>query len=146
MDSYVLSTDTIALSAATAKTVAQVATPATGRIKLSYISIAMDGAASATPARVDLLRQTTSGTATSTTANPIDQDAPASLTSCVKNCTVEPTASTILYSWYVANGGQSFMINFAPGEEPVVQESARIGVRITSPSACNSITNIGFIE
>lgn len=146
MDSYILSTDTVALSAATAKTVAQVATPATGRVKISYISVALDSAASATPARVDLLRQTTAGTATSVTPNPVDQDAPASLTSCSKNATSEPTASVTLYSWYVAGGGQSFMINFAPGEEPIVQESARIGLRITSPSACNSITNIGFIE
>jgi hypothetical protein len=146
MDSYILSTDTVALSTATAKTVAHIATPATGRIKLSYISIAMDGAASATPARVDLLRQTTAGTATSTTPNPIDPDAPASLTTCTKNCTSEPTASTILYSWYIPNGGQTFMINFAPGEEPLVQESGRIGIRINSPLACNSITNISFIE
>lgn len=146
MDSYVLSTDVVALNAATPKTVAHISTPTTQRIKLTYISVALDGAASATPVRVDLVRQTTAGTATTVTPNPIDLDAPASLTTCSKNATSEPTAGVILYSWYVAAGGQTFMVNFAPGEEPIVQESARIGLRITAPAACNSITNIGFVE
>jgi hypothetical protein len=146
MDAYVLNTDTVAVVSSVTKTVAQIATPSTQRVKIISLSVAFDGAASAKPAKVDLLRQTTSGTATSATPLPLDPNAPASLTTCTKSATVEPTAGVVLYSWYVTPNGGLFNINFVSGEEPVIDESDRMGVRITSNSDCNAIVTIGFLE
>lgn len=146
MDNYVLNSGTVALTASTTKTVAQIATPSTQRIVVNYLSIAFDGAASAVPAKVDLLRQTTAGTGSVGTAYPLDPNSPSSLTTCMTGATVEPTASTVLFSWYVVPNGGLFMVNFAPGEEVRVDENDRIGVRVNSPSSCNTIVNIGFLE
>jgi hypothetical protein len=146
MDSYVLNTSNVTLSAAATKTVAQINAPATKRVRVSYVSATFNGAASAVPAKIDLMRQYDPGTSTFTASNSIDSDAPVSDSLCYKNCTVEPSSGPQLYSWYVTPNGGLFMMSFAQGEEPIIEEGGFMGLRINSPSSCSVIVNIGFIE
>ena len=145
-DVYNVSTGAVALVASTEKTVLQVATDANNRAKVGYISVSFDGAASASPALVQMERQTTAGTMSSVTPAPLDPDAPACSTTAQYNATAEPTSGTKLFDWYVVPNGGLFAITFAPGEEPVVDVSGRIGITVNSPASCNCTVNMTFVE
>lgn len=145
-DAYNVSTGSVALVAATEKTVVQVATDASNRAKVGYISVAFDGAASASPATVTLIRQTTAGTTSAVTPAPLDPAAPACSTTAGKDASAEPTAGTILYTWFIVPNGGLFAIVFAPCEEPTVDVSGRLGVTIDSPASCNATVNMTFVE
>lgn len=145
-DIYNVNTGSVALTASTDKTVAQVAADANNRVRLNYLSVAFDGAASATPVTVTLERQTTAGTMSSVTPAPLDPDAVAASSSASYDASSEPTSSTALYTWFVAPSGGLFAITFAPGEEPVIDVSGRLGLVCNSPASVNAVVNMTFTE
>ena len=149
MDLYTLNSGAVALTAATVKTALQVATPATTRIKVVGFSVSFNSVTAAdAPAVVDLLRQTTTGTGgTAATLSPLDDLAPVSACSGLYDiATLEPTAGAILWSGYVTPFGGLFVYNYAEGEEPVLDISTRIGIRVNSPAGVSAIATLTYAE
>ena len=149
MDLYTLNSGAVALTAATAKTVLQLVTPATTRAKVVGFSVSFNSVTSTdAPAVVDLLRQTDAGTGgTAATLSPLDPDAPAALSSGLYDInSAEPTPANVLWTGYVTPVGGLFVYNFADGEEPVLDFSNRIGIRINSPAAVSAITTFTYAE
>jgi len=125
-----------ALAASTAKTLVQLVTPATCRARLAEFGVSFDGVtASNPPVAVDLIRQTTPGTATAFTPVPFDPAATAADTSANVNATVEPTAGSILGSWLVTPAGGLLVVQFPLDDEPVVGASGYLGLRVTPGAA-----------
>jgi hypothetical protein len=145
-DVYSITTTSTAVAIATPQTLLQLEAPSDKRVRLQFLSVSFDGAASATPAKVHLLRQTTAGTATTDTATPLDMDAPAAGTTCRRLYTVEPTDGDILFSWFATPSGSAFSISFAPGEEPVIPESGRLAVKVESQVGLNAFASMQFAE
>jgi hypothetical protein len=149
MDLYTVNSGAVSLSAATVKTVLQIATPASTRAKLTSFSVSFNSVTSSdAPAVVDLLRQTTAGTGgSSATLAPLDPDAPASqLTGLFNIASAEPSAGNVLWSGYVTPVGGLFVYNFAEGEEPILDVSNRIGIRVNSPAAVSAIATLTYAE
>lgn len=149
MDLYTVNSGAVSLTAATLKSILQIATPSTTRAKLVSFSISFNSVTSSdAPAVVDLLRQTTAGTGgTSATVAPLDPDAPAAQSTGLYNISsAEPTAGNVLWSGYVTPVGGLFVLNFAEGEEPILDISSRIGLRVNSPSAVSAIATLTFAE
>lgn len=149
MDLYTLNSGEVTLVAATAKSILQLVTPATTRAKITGFSVSFNSVTSSdAPAVVDLLRQTTAGTGgTAATMAALDPDAPAALASGLYDIdSAEPTAGNVLWSGYVTPVGGLFVYNFADGEEPVLDVSNRVGIRVTSPEAVDVIATITYAE
>lgn len=145
-DKYVTSADAVALTAATAKTVLQIATPANLRARVTEISVGFDGVTASNPAvLVELVRQTTAGTATAQTPAPIDPAAPASLVSSLRNHTAEPGSGTVIKSWRLTPVGGLLVIPFYGDEQPVVGISSWLGIRCTASAVVNVNANINFL-
>jgi hypothetical protein len=145
-DKYSVTADAVALTAATAKTVLQIATPATTRARVCEVVIGFDGVTAAnTPVLVELLRQTTAGTSTATTPAALDPGAPASLATAGRNHTAEPTAGTVIKSWRVTPVGGLLVIPFYGDEQPVVGVSSWMGLRCTAAQAVNVNAQITFL-
>lgn len=139
-DKYTLSVDNVSLVAATAKTVVQVATPATTRARLCSVEVGFQGVTSTdVPVLVELLRQTTAGTGTATTPAPLDPAAPASLATGLANHTAEPTAGTVIKRWRLTPAGGVLVIPFYGDEQPVLGVSSWMGLRCTA--AANTTVN-----
>jgi hypothetical protein len=128
-----------ALTAATARTLVQLVTPATARAKWVDFAISFDGATStAVPVLVEVLLQTTAGTATTGVAPvAINAQQPAALCTYSHTVTVEPTASTILFRTFVHPQGGMFTFQWPLGREPVMAVSTRMGIRATAPAGVN---------
>lgn len=149
MDLYSLNSGAVSLSAATVKTVLQLVTPSTTRAKVTGFSVSFNSVTSSdAPAVVDLLRQTTAGTGGSAaTMAAMDPDAPAALCSGLYDISsAEPSSGNVLWTGYVTPVGGLFVYNFADGEEPVLDISNRVGIRINSPSAVSAIATLTYAE
>lgn len=128
----------VALSAATAKTVLQIAAPATRRGKVKEIGISFDGTNSAAePVEVVLMRQTSAGTMTAQTPTPRQEGDPAALFSGSRNASAEPTSSNVIGRWLVSPAGGLFVIQYPQGDEPEISASARVGLVCNAPAAVN---------
>ena len=131
----------VALLAATAKTVIQIAAPANQRVKLSRLGISFDGGTSTSvPARVRILRQTTAGTFTSATNAPVPLES--ELTETVQTnyqvgATAEPTAGALLDDFAVPTFDGQYL-DYPPfANEIIIQGGGRLGVEVTAPAAVN---------
>ena len=146
MDVYTASVDAVALVAATAKTVLQVATPATKRGRLLELQVSFDGVtAGNSPVLVELLRQTTAGTMTANTPNPHDSAAPASLLTASTNATAEPTAGVVLKRWRITpNGGVLVLPEGDPVRNAVIPVSGFLGIRCTAAQVVNVNASLTF--
>jgi hypothetical protein len=146
-DIYTASADAVALAAATAKTVLQIAAPATIRGRVRELQISLDGVTAANPpGLVELLTQSTAGTMTAVTPAPHDPAAPASLVTAAKNATAEPTAGTVIKAWRLTPVGGVLVLPFGFEEErPVLAASGRIGVRCTFSAIVNVNASLTFL-
>lgn len=131
--------DDRALAAATVQTLVQFVAPATARLRVVEVSISFDGVtATAVPVDVDLLRQTTAGTASAGTVVKWDEADPAPSPTSQVAFTVEPTAGDVLSSWDVTPYGGLLVVQYAEGREPVVAASGRIGLRANAAAIVNA--------
>lgn len=151
MDLYTINSTATSLSAATAMTLLQAASPSDKRLRVVSFSISFNSVTSSdVPVTVDLLRQTNAGTGTSVTPAKIDGSSPASTATCLRSHSSEPSSGDVLWSGFVTPVGGLFVMNFAPGEEPVVDASGgyqpRIGLRATAPSAVSAIATLTYAE
>lgn len=138
MDAYTAAADAVALVAATAKTILQVATPATTRAVLREVQVSFDGvSATAVPALVEILTQTTAGTMTAVTPTPHDPAAPASPATAAKAATAEPTAGAVIKSFRLTPYGGIMILRFDLNEGIRIPASGRVGIRVTAAAAVN---------
>lgn len=132
----------IALSAATAKTVLQIASPANIGVAIRGLAISFDGTSgSSEPGSVELVVQTSAGTMSSATGQHDDRRATGLTIQSVflKTATVEPTdGGVILRDWHIhPQTGVEF--RWWLDEEIVIGGSSavRVGVRVNMPAAVN---------
>lgn len=145
-------TTELALVAATAKTVLQLAVPANHRIKILGWGVFFDGVnTAAEPVQVRLLRQTTAGTLSALT-NAVAKVVPGAetfQTSGTMNASVEPTAGTML-DMVECHPQQGYEVKFPMGQEPQIGNDAAaiqyIGIECTAPAAVNVRAKFIFEE
>lgn len=147
-DIYVCSVLNNALAAATAETIIQLVAPATIRGRLIEFGIGFDGIVStAEPVDVRLLRQTTAGTASAGTVNPLDVDAPAALVTAQITFTAEPTAGAVLGAWPLHPQGGMMVVKYDLwAEAPVIDVSTRLGLECNAPAVVNCTAYMKFVE
>lgn len=138
-----------ALAAATAETLVQIRGVATAKARIVAWGVSFDGVTSSdAPAVVDLLFQTTDGTATGASEIALNPDEPTALVSGFHSFSAEPTAGGIIESYEVHPQGGMIVREYPPGREPMLTNatSSRIGIRVTSPSAVNALAWIQWEE
>lgn len=137
----------IALAAATAKTIIEIAAGAAASADLVQASVSFDAAAAAAGIKVELVRYTATGTGTAYT--PTRYNAAAQMMAAVctakTNDTVEPSTPTVIEAWYVPNtAGQFWQLPLS--REPALLPSSVIGLRVTSAAVVNCAGNLLFEE
>lgn len=137
----------IALAAATAKTVIEIAAPATATARVVQAGITFDAASAAAGIKVEMVRYATTGTGTAYTPLKYNGEgqARASLCTAKTNDTVEPGTPVPVEVWFVPNtGGQFWQLPL--GRELYVPSSAIVGIRVTSAAVVNCAANLIFEE
>lgn len=130
MGLYVVHARNETLAAATVETLLQVVAPATKRLRVVAWGISLAGVtASEVPGDIELLRQTTAGTASAFTPVKLDEADPAAIATAQVTFTAEPTAGDILHPIQLTPNGGTWEVSYAPDERPVVAASGRIGIR-----------------
>jgi hypothetical protein len=131
----------ISLTAATARTLAAVSTPATRKARLLGFTVSFDSVTSTDQSvLVEVVRFTgTAGTATSRTPVAIDPDSPAALCSGFVNYTAEPGTPSVLYEMRGTPVGGTLVIPFVPDEAPMADPSQIIGIRATAAQAQSNV-------
>lgn len=129
----------IALSAATARTIIQLAAATNTRIALKSFGFFFDGTSSSNePVRIDLMRQSSAGTASAATPASDMETTPAETiqTSGRTAFTVEPTYGNVLRS-YNCHPQAGFERSYAMDEEIIVPGGGRLALRLTAPANVN---------
>lgn len=136
-----------ALTAATARTLIELATGATIDNVWVGFDITFDGVtATAVPVKVDIISTTASGTGTSHTPARIgNAQARASITTAEILTTVEGSTPTVLMSWYVPPTS-GFSYQWPLGRELGMTVSKFFGLRCTAPAGVNALANVFFEE
>lgn len=133
--SYVVNTGVVTLTAAATKSLVLL-NPATDGLKITEWGISFDNVATnAEPIQIDLYRVSTIGTPTGTAGvqSPLDPNTAASTVTSLTALTAEPTAVTVLFSYYVAPNSGLFVIQYPLGREPAAPNGgARVGLRYTT--------------
>jgi hypothetical protein len=138
----------VALVAATAKTVLQLVAPTNQRVAITFVGIYLDGATStAVPVQVRILRQTTAGT--STNAPPVDVEK--ELTETIQttagaNFSAEPTAGDVLANFTVPAYQGMYESVPPPDQQLVIQGGGRLGFECTAPAGVNVRITVQFEE
>lgn len=135
-----------AIAAATVETIVQARGAATSKRRIVEWNCGLD-ATDAGTALVDLLRQTTDGTATGGTEVLWDPDDPAADWTGFHSFSAEPTPGDILASYQVPQNGGDVGWQYPFGTEPILDSAttSRIGVRVLAPSACNAVAHLVLI-
>jgi hypothetical protein len=140
-----LSTSTAVASGTAAKTILQLVAPANQALRVKGFGLGFAGTnVTGTPIVVELLRQTTAGTATA--RNPLKRSlgGPALQATGSENATAEPTASDILFSTQLHP--QSTMEISLVGREIMVDGGGRLGMRVTADASVNVRGHIDYEE
>lgn len=134
-----------ALSPATAKTALQVVAPTNQRIAVQQITVAFDGTVNtSTPVKVQLFKQTTAGTVSSSSATVKNKDGDigTAIQSTVQDgFTAEPTSTDLVWTAFVHPQTGVVVPMPRPGEI-VVKGGGRLGVVCTAPQAVDVICTL----
>lgn len=144
---YSVTSGSIALSAATAKTIIELAAGSAVSADLVQASVSFDAATAAAGIVVELVRFTTTGTGTGYTPLKYNDAAQmmASVVTAKVNDTVEPGTPTVVESYFVPNtAGQFWQLPL--GRELVLPPSGFLGLRVTSAAVVNVRGNFLFEE
>lgn len=142
----VAATAAVALTAATARTVVQVAVPANKRMKCLGWAVYFDGTSSVNvPVRVRLLRQSSAGTMSALTITKATPRAESFLCTASHSATAEPSLSEII-DVALVHPQQGYEVKFTPGQELVVGGGERLGIECTAPQAVNATAKLLFEE
>jgi len=130
-----------------AKTLLQIVAATNQKVKIDEISVSFDGVSNtATPIKVDVLRQTTAGTMTSLTGvkDPDDWDETMQ-TTFQHTATAEPTAGSVLMSEHVhPQQGYTWQAPF--GREIHIGGGDRLGIRVTAGASVNALARVAGEE
>lgn len=133
----------IAMVAATAKTILNVINSATGLFRIVELSVSFDGAtATAVPAVVELCKSTQAGAGSGNTATTPNQLRGATrtiqLTAARNYATTEPTVLTVVKRWLVPVFNGLLVVQFPLGREPeMITASNAYALRVTAPAVVN---------
>jgi hypothetical protein len=132
-----VSTATVALTAATLKTVVQIVAATNHKVRIVAWKATFDGASpTATPVAYRILRQTTAGTMSALTPVKAGSDAETILTTAQHTATAEPTASDVLEAGFIhPQVGQADTAPFA--FENMIPGGGRVGWEFTAPAGVN---------
>jgi uncharacterized protein YccT (UPF0319 family) len=146
-DIYVASADQVALAAATAKTIMEVATPSTRTVRLISWSVEFDGVtATAVPVKVELLRASAVITGTTFTAVKYnDPNAPAALATARHTATAEGTVTDQIEVHRVPPTS-GIVIQYPLGREPEAPISNALRIRCTAPAIVNATVTMAWEE
>lgn len=140
----------VALVAATAKTVIQLATAATRRLWLKEAQISFKSiTATDVPVLVQLRRQSTAGTATAISSANIAPDVeghPTALTGANEAATVEPTTGVLVKEWYITPIGGVLVYQLPLGDEIEMAVSSFLGLVVTAPQTESCRAYLKFNE
>ena len=140
-------TTEVALSAATAKTVVQIAAPANHRLKVLRVGFFFDGTSTtAEPVQVTLSRQSSSGTMSALTPVPLDDSLSETLQTLAQfNASAEPTTGATIDSCE-CHPQQGFEVIYPLGQEPIVGGGDKVGLVCTAPASVNVRGKLVFEE
>ena len=136
---YVVQTGSVALVAATAKTVLGLATPSTQDAQLIKVRFSFDGSISTgANVKVELLTWTADGTGTSITPFLYGENQQKAALSTAKGAySAEPTSITVRDVFWLPPNVAPYSEYDPLGQELELPESKFYGWRLTSPSANN---------
>ena len=138
----------LALSAATARTVLQVVAASNHRVKVPEWGVSFDGASNtAVPVLVELVRQSSAGSGSSAvTLSKADESTDETLqTTAIDGCTSEPTGSEVIHAELVhPQAGYTWQSQF--GGELLIKGGTRLGLRCTAPAGVNCKARITLEE
>jgi len=139
---------TVALTAATTKTVVGVFGTAATSIALKRFRVSFDGVtSSAVPALVEVGITTAAGTVgTSFTPAQLMGHTLASVCSAGYNYSGEPTYNRIFESFYVPVFNGLYEYTYTLGDEPQCDVSQGLAIRVTAPAAVNCYANLYYCE
>jgi len=136
-----------ALVSATPQTLWQLRTGATRTIRLREFSVSFSGTnATDVPVKCELLRYSSSGTATSFTIlrwNPAD---PAAISTAATAFTAEPTAAEMVFPFRLTPNGGVLLMQYAQDAAPIVPVSSWLGLRCTAAVAETVTSHVVFEE
>lgn len=137
----------VALVAATAKTVIEIAAGATVTGRLVGASVSFDATTAAAGIKVEVMRYATTGTGTTYTPLKYNGEGQARAALCTAkvNDTVEPGTPVVVETYYVPNtAGQLWQLPL--GREMYLPGSTLMGLRVTSAAVVNCAANMQWEE
>lgn len=141
-----INTGAVALSAATAKTVAQIVAASNHRVLIPEFEVSFDGTTNtAVPVLVELVKQSDAGTSSALTPVKIGDWQETMQTTARHTATAEPTTTDVIKSFLVhPQQGEAWQAPF--GAPLPVPGGTRLGWRITAPAVVNVRVNVLFEE
>lgn len=135
-------------AAAGNRTLIQLTTLATRRLWITEFGIGFKSVtATDVPGAIFFSRQSTAGTATAVTSQPVIEGHPAAISTAQELFTVEPTTGVIAGGpWELTPIGGLFVYQFPTGQEIEVVVSSRIGLIALTPAIQNCRAYIKFQE
>ena len=124
------------------KTILNVIASANIAVKVLGWSVAFDGTSvTSAPVTVELARQTTAGTMSSTTGSKLSTCTETVQTTGAYNATVEPTKSNILDTFNI-HPQAGVDVKYPEGEQPAIPAGGYIGIIVKSGEAVNCSAKI----
>ncbi|MCC6673357.1 MAG: hypothetical protein IT458_20025 [Planctomycetes bacterium] len=132
-------------SGTSTKTLVQVVAPSNRGVRITEFAISFKGTDNlAAPIRVELLRQTTAGTASALTPRKVSRhDSNTIQTTAQQTFTAEPTADEVVRSFLIhPQGGLVYTV--PDPAQFTVAGGDRLGMRVVTPAA--TVNCVGYIE
>lgn len=131
----------IAVSSSTTKTVLMITAPTHQKLRIKAFSVSLDGTdGTQSPAIVELMRFTSSGTFTSITPVKLYQsDGETPQATAGKDASSEPSADVVYLNREVGFAGGSFTYIYPFGNELVIKGGDRVGLRVTNTSSTTAV-------
>jgi hypothetical protein len=144
---YVVTTGSTALVAATAKTVIEGVTDASGPPpEWIEIDITFNGInAGAVPVLAELVTYTATGTGTAYTPKKLGAALGVARSTWKINDTVEPSTPTVLAAWFIPPTS-GLILQYPLGREILHPLSTVQGIRLTAPAVVNYVVNLTIEE
>lgn len=143
---YSATATSVSLSAATAKTVMELATPSTDRARLIQWSVEFNGTApTAVPVLVELARASAAITGTAVTEAKWDTSEGANAVSALHTASAEGTMTDVLEAHFV-HPQSGIVMQYPLGREPIMAVSSYLRIRCTAPASVSATVTMIWEE
>lgn len=136
-------------AANTTKSLVSVSAPANHELLVTEISVSADGTSgTALALHVELCRWDDSTAGTSTSATPVQTRGAAKTTqaTAAHSFTAEPTALTVIRSWFLTPNMGVLVVQFPLGREPMSGDGTGLLIRVNNPTSGTTVNLRGYIE